>query len=164
MMPVSARTYQCTWLLVGRHILLQSYVYSFADIYRQHSVNFLVNKYVHSYLIASSLIFLLRHVCNYKLKIILPGVQYLGVECESQCFLPSCQCLPDQSAAAATRWRERRASLWQISKKLTLWTTSVFKSHSLCLCMTINDMMCDKIMIIIIIYYNCYYSDYVYFG
>jgi len=33
--------------------------------------------------------------------------------------------------------------------------------------MTINDMMCDNIMItiiIIIIYYNCYYSDYVYFG
>jgi len=66
-------SYIRTWL-VGRHILLQSYVYSFADIYRQHSVNFLVNKYVHSYLIASSLIFLLRHVCNYKLKIILPGV------------------------------------------------------------------------------------------
>jgi hypothetical protein len=49
-------------------------VYNFTDIYRQHSVNFWVNKYVHSYLIASSLIFLLRHVCNYKLKIILPGV------------------------------------------------------------------------------------------
>jgi len=31
--------------------------------------------------------------------------------------------------------------------------------------MTINDMMCDNIIIIIIIiYYNCYYSDYVYFG
>ena len=78
MMPVvSARTYVRTWLVAGsrRHILLQSYVvYNFADIYRQHSVNFLVNKYVHSYLIASSLIFLLRHVCNYKLKIILPGV------------------------------------------------------------------------------------------
>jgi len=73
MMPVSARTY-VLGSSVGRHILLQSYVYSFADIYRQHSVNFLVNKYVHSYLIASSLIFLLRHVCNYKLKIILPGV------------------------------------------------------------------------------------------
>jgi len=65
-------SYIRTWL--GRHILLQSYVYNFADIYRQHSVNFLVNKYVHSYLIASSLIFLLRHVCNYKLKIVLPGV------------------------------------------------------------------------------------------
>jgi len=73
MMPVSARTY-VLGSSGGIYFAAVSYVYSFADIYRQHSVNFLVNKYVHSYLIASSLIFLLRHVCNYKLKIILPGV------------------------------------------------------------------------------------------
>ena len=77
-------SYIRTWLVAGCRAAVAGsraayfaavlYVYNFADIYRQHSVNFLVNKYVHSYLIASSLIFLLRHVCNYKLKIILPGV------------------------------------------------------------------------------------------
>ena len=56
-------------------------------------------------------------------------------------------CLISLLPPPATRWRARRApSLWQISKKLTLWTTSVFKSHSLCLVHDASMIWCVTIL------------------
>ena len=63
-------------------------------------------------------------------------------------------CLISLLPPPATRWRARRASsLWQISKKLTLWTTSVFKSHSLCLVHDASMIWCVTILLLLWLLY-----------